>query len=1105
MSLFSLMATLGLDTSGYDKGLDEAEGKASNFGSSLKNGLATAAKAGAAAITAASTAVVGFGLASLKTGMEFDSSMSQIAATLGITTDDIKNNVNGAGDTFDALRKKAQEMGAATNFSASQAADGLNILAMSGFSATDSIEMVEDVLHLAAAGSMDMASAAGYVAGALKGFGGSAEDAGYYADLMAKGATLANTSVSQLGDAMSSGAAGAAAYGQSADSMTLALLRLAEQGDVGAAAGTALSAAMKNLYTPTDQAKKAMTALGVSAYTADGKARDFNDVVNDLSKSMEGMTAEEQANYKSTIFGIQGLDAYNKMTVTGIDKQKQWADALAHASDGIGETAKQYETMTDNMQGDLDILSSAFDGLKIAVSDTLMDSAREFVQFGSDALSQLTAGFQNGGIEGAMEVLGGLISDGLGLIMSKVPDVVSAGMQLLTAFISGIADSSDIIVQSALDAVGVLADALVANPNTIIDAAFQIINALVTWIGEYSPYLIETAGELIASLAVALTSPDNITALLENAAILVRYLAEGIISAIPHLTEGASQIVQNFIEILTESLPMLLEQGAFLLKELTQGILDSMPFLVSAVEEILSAFTGFISENLPAILDTGMTLLSEFMAGIIEALPQISGAVQQVLDAFTGFITENLPLIIDMGISLIKSLSEGIIENLPAVIDAVLEIINGIADFVTENLPLILELGIELITSLIDGLMDMLPTLIDSALDILMAVLDFITDNLPMVIEMGMTLLSSLAQGVLDNMPEIISAITDVIFALAGWVIDNLPMIIQLGIDLIFSLAQGLLDNIPAVISAITQVIESLLGWVVDNLPMIIEMGITVIQNLAHGLLDNIPAIISAISEIILSLVGWITDNLSMIIDSGIELIMSLVEGLIGALPELIPAALEIIMAIVSGLLDNIPQLITAAIELMIQLAIGLVQAIPQIVARIPEIITGIVDAFINFDWAGLGGQIIEGIKNGILNIGSRLWEGVKSVGQGLLNGFKNLFGIASPSKVMRDKVGKMLGLGLAEGIKRSSDEAVKSAEKMAEDVLDEMDTLNGFGTDMTANLMSDSESASRYGMNGGSVVINVYGAEGQDVNELAEIISEKMAFQYRQEQMAWA
>ena len=269
----------GKTTKDLGENVEQSESKLAKFGEAAK-------KVGQFALQAfkeMAGQAVDFCKSAVSVGQEFDSSMSQVAsqvaATLGMTTDAIKNNVNGAGDTFDMLREKAKEMGSSTNFSASQAADGLNTLAMSGYSAKESVEMIEDVLHLSAAGSIDMANAAGYISGAMKGFNDRTKTSAYYADLMAKGATLANTSVAQLGEAMSSGAAGAAAYSQTADSMTVALLRLAEQGDVGSAAGTALAAAMKDLYTPSDKAKKALAELGISAYDTNGKARDFNTVV----------------------------------------------------------------------------------------------------------------------------------------------------------------------------------------------------------------------------------------------------------------------------------------------------------------------------------------------------------------------------------------------------------------------------------------------------------------------------------------------------------------------------------------------------------------------------------------------------------------------------------------------------------------------------------------------------------------------------------------------------------------------------------------------------------------------------------------------------------
>ena len=371
MDLLTLYAKLVMDSSDYEKGLDDAEKQAGSAGKTMK----TAITAGAAAAGAAMTS---FAVSSVKKGAEFEVAVSQIAATLGKTTEEVQD-----------LREKALEMGASTNYTATQAAEGLNILAMSGYDAQQSMAMIEDVLHLAAAGSMDMASAAGYVSGAMKGFQDETKGSAYYADLMAKGATLANTNVQQLGEAMSGGAAVAASYGQSAESMTLSLLRLAEQGEVGSGAATALNAAMRNLYAPTDQAAKALGELGVSAFTSSGEYRDFNEVVNELNGALnevgeDGLpkyTDAQKVAMAQTIFGIQGFNAYNKMVVTGVDQQEKWANALAHASDAGGEAAKQYATMTDNLKGKIDIMKSAIEGLQIRLSEKLIPVVSKVVEW----------------------------------------------------------------------------------------------------------------------------------------------------------------------------------------------------------------------------------------------------------------------------------------------------------------------------------------------------------------------------------------------------------------------------------------------------------------------------------------------------------------------------------------------------------------------------------------------------------------------------------------------------------------------------------------------------------------------------------------------------
>jgi len=594
-----------------ESGLKKALG---NIGSLAGKGLAAVGTATTAALAATTTGLVTLGKQSIETTQQFDSSMSQIAATLGLTSEEIENNINGAGDTFDALRAKALQMGSETNFTAQQAADGLNILAMSGYDAESSIAMIEDVLHLAAAGSMDLATASGYVSGSMKGFADSTKDAAYYADLMAKGATLANTSVPQLGDALSGAAAVASSYGQSADSVTISLLRLAEQGVVGSAASTELAAAMKNLYAPTQQAADALKEVGVSAFDENGNFRDFNTVVNELYSSLNALgddglpkyTDAQKTAYAQTIFGIQGFNAYNQMVVTSTEKQEEWAKALADSS---GEASKQYATMTDNLQGDLDILGSAFDGLKIAIGDELMPTVRDFVKFGSGALASLTEAFNVGGIEGAFAELGTIISDGLVMLLEYLPTAIEIGGQLLTSLLTGLSAHGEEIVAAALNAVTQLATAILQNAPLVLQTGISLLGNLINGIAGQLPTLIPLALDVVLQLVNSLL--DNIDTVIDAGLNLLFALIDGILAAIPKLLEAAPTIIAKLVNAIISNLPKLVQAAVQLMVALNKGLLENMPLLLkSAVILVGELIRGLIS-MVPALVDAMIDLGKE--------------------------------------------------------------------------------------------------------------------------------------------------------------------------------------------------------------------------------------------------------------------------------------------------------------------------------------------------------------------------------------------------------------------------------------------------------------------------------------------------------------
>lgn len=335
----------------------------------------TIGKAGKTLTASVTVPVAGMAAASVKTAADFEASMSQVAATMGKTRDQITD-----------LTDLAQRMGATTAFSASEAAEGINILAMAGLNAAQISDSLGTVLNLAAAGAMDMGSAASYVVGAVKGFGDEMGNASRYADLMAKGATLANTDVQALGEAVSYGAATAAGYSQTVDSMTLALLRMAEQNITGQTAATSLNRAMADLYSPTQEAKAALDRLGVSAYNADGSARDFNTVVDELAGSLRTMSEEEANALKNTIFTTNGMNAFNKMTASSAARVQELWSGLGDAG---GSAAQQAATQLDNLNGQITILKSAVEGAAIAFGNRMLPYIKKAAEYAQGLMEQI--------------------------------------------------------------------------------------------------------------------------------------------------------------------------------------------------------------------------------------------------------------------------------------------------------------------------------------------------------------------------------------------------------------------------------------------------------------------------------------------------------------------------------------------------------------------------------------------------------------------------------------------------------------------------------------------------------------------------------------------
>lgn len=312
----------------------------------------------------------GVGVAAAKVGMDFDAEMSKVSAISGAT-----------GADFDQLRAKAREMGSKTKYSATEAGQGFEYMAMAGWKTDDMLAGIEPTLKLAAASGEDLGTTSDIVTDSLTGFGLSAKDTGRLANVMAAASSNANTNVSMMGETFKYAASVAGAYGYTVEDTALMTGLLANSGIKASQAGTTLRSIMSRLATDAGASSKNLGALGtlteklgVEFYNADGSMRPLRDVINDSRKAWAGLTEEEKANYAKKIAGQNAMSGWMALMESSEGDVKKLTNAIDNSD---GSLDKMYDTMTNNFAGALDEMKSALQEAGIVISDMLTPYLRK--------------------------------------------------------------------------------------------------------------------------------------------------------------------------------------------------------------------------------------------------------------------------------------------------------------------------------------------------------------------------------------------------------------------------------------------------------------------------------------------------------------------------------------------------------------------------------------------------------------------------------------------------------------------------------------------------------------------------------------------------------
>lgn len=586
-----------LNTDGIKNGL-------SNVGSVASKALGLTAKA----VGSVSAGLSAGAIASVKFGSNFEAAMSGVAATMGMTSTEINN---GSAD-YERLKQAAKDAGATTKFSASQAAEALNYMALAGYDVDESIATLPTVLNLAAAGGMDLATASDMVTDSMSALGDMAGTADSFVDKMAKTSQKSNTSVAQLGEAILTVGGTAKSMAGGVDEMNTVLGILADNGIKGAEGGTALRNMILSLSAPTDTASAKMEELGLSVFDAEGKMRPMNDVFNDLNDILSTMTEGEQTQVLNTIFNKVDLKSVNALLA---NSGERFDELSGYIADCDGAAANMADTMNNNLQGSVTSLQSALEGLGIAVYEQMEEPLKEAVKVGNGYIDELSAALKENGPDGLVAALGQILADIALRAAEFAPQLIELAVQLIKELAQGIID----------------------NLPELMDAAGEIVDAILDGIGDLCPAL----DPVIDAIKTLADNMDILTPIVIS--LTAAFVAWKIAISIVELING----VKAAMEGLT-----LAEKAAELAQKLLNATMLANPFvlIVTLIAGLVAAFIYFWNTS---------ESFREFWIGLWE---NIKEAASNALDAVVTFFTETIPNFIQSIVDWFNELPERLTE-----------------------------------------------------------------------------------------------------------------------------------------------------------------------------------------------------------------------------------------------------------------------------------------------------------------------------------------------------------------------------------------------------------------------------------------------------------
>lgn len=587
--------------------------------------------------------LTGVATAAVYTGMQFDDAMARVAAVSGAT-----------GDVLDALRGQARELGATTRFSASEAAGGMEMLARAGFEAHEIMAAMPGMLDLAAAGAVDLAVAADIVSDTMMAFGESADQAGRFADVFAKAAASANTTVEGLGEAMAYGAASAAAAGMSVEQTAAIMSAFADAGIKSTRAGTTFEAMMRDIRQSAVDGMLAMQVMTddglremeVAVYDAEGNMRDLTSIMIDLEAATADLTTEQRDQAMAQIFAAQGLRGANIIMQRGAESVRELEETLFDAGGAAKEMAG---TMSDTLGGALKEMRSALEGVFLELADILIPVVRQATEW----LTKLARWFSDlpEPVKRTIVIIGAVVAAIgpllliFGTLLAMLP-AMKAGFAILSTAMLPLLKIA-LIIAAVIAAGYALYNLFVYlrdNGGAIMEQLREKIGAAIEGIKEWFSNLWSSIVGFVESIAQWFAElPDRIVQALTSAAeVIMTFFTEtlpywigyGIGWMVGRVIEGIMVVVQFFSELPERVLESLKKLVEFVKKKIDE-VKEFIVSLPDRIREGVNNFVDLLRVAVQMVIDFFVSLPDRIIGGLNKLVESVRLAIDKVEQFFS--------------------------------------------------------------------------------------------------------------------------------------------------------------------------------------------------------------------------------------------------------------------------------------------------------------------------------------------------------------------------------------------------------------------------------------------------------------------------------------